>query len=342
MIIPLEPNLEGLAERRFRGFARQVLAREAARDQDRITELVEAETRAHPNSARLRDNARSTPPACAYSGTSRGCAGRWSKAGMDWSFIRRARTTSGPPPPVRYVGARTPSAVSCARAYCSSSPTATSGGSSNGWNAPRLPRDTGPSRRLIADGAELQDRLRPCPGLSSGRPGPRRGAARRRAALPPTCRPGARWTSTLGFRFAMSGATSVTLGRSRRHADTRAQPPLSRPRRGTRTPSGNRNRRAQQLRCANGSARPRHRLECARTRRRANNTLLHSGPAKGPSRPTNPAPRPAGHLPVAVAIVSGRRPTPRRKPSAPRSNASSNGSCKASPPQSARSSTEGW
>ena len=44
MIIPLEPSLEGLAERRFLSFARQVLARQAAHDQDRITALVEAET----------------------------------------------------------------------------------------------------------------------------------------------------------------------------------------------------------------------------------------------------------------------------------------------------------
>ena len=44
MIVPLEPTLEGLAERRFLSFARQVLARQAVRDQDRITALVEAET----------------------------------------------------------------------------------------------------------------------------------------------------------------------------------------------------------------------------------------------------------------------------------------------------------
>ena len=48
MIIPLEPSLEGLAERRFLSFARQVLARQAARDQDRITALVEAETTLAP------------------------------------------------------------------------------------------------------------------------------------------------------------------------------------------------------------------------------------------------------------------------------------------------------
>ena len=48
MIIPLEPTLEGLAERRFLSFARQVLARQAARDQDRITALVEAETALAP------------------------------------------------------------------------------------------------------------------------------------------------------------------------------------------------------------------------------------------------------------------------------------------------------
>ena len=52
MIIPLEPNLEGLAERRFLAFARQVLARQAARDQDRITALVESETTLAPQ---LRD-----------------------------------------------------------------------------------------------------------------------------------------------------------------------------------------------------------------------------------------------------------------------------------------------
>ena len=44
MIIPLEPSLEGLAERRFLSFARQMLDRQAAGDQDRITALVEEET----------------------------------------------------------------------------------------------------------------------------------------------------------------------------------------------------------------------------------------------------------------------------------------------------------
>ena len=45
MIIPLEPNLEGLAERRFFSFARQMLDRQAAGDADRIGVLVDAEAR---------------------------------------------------------------------------------------------------------------------------------------------------------------------------------------------------------------------------------------------------------------------------------------------------------
>lgn len=45
MIIPLEPNLEGLAERRFFSFARQMLDRQAEGDADRISSLVESETR---------------------------------------------------------------------------------------------------------------------------------------------------------------------------------------------------------------------------------------------------------------------------------------------------------
>ena len=44
MIIPLEPNLEGLAERRFLSFARQILDRQVAGDRERITALVEEET----------------------------------------------------------------------------------------------------------------------------------------------------------------------------------------------------------------------------------------------------------------------------------------------------------
>lgn len=44
MIIPLEPSLEGFAERRFLSFARQVLDRQAAGNQERITALVEEET----------------------------------------------------------------------------------------------------------------------------------------------------------------------------------------------------------------------------------------------------------------------------------------------------------
>ena len=44
MIIPLEPSLEGLSERRFLSFARQMLDGQAAGDQERISALVEAET----------------------------------------------------------------------------------------------------------------------------------------------------------------------------------------------------------------------------------------------------------------------------------------------------------
>ena len=44
MIIPLEPSVEGIAERRFLSFARQVLDRQAAGDQQRIATLVEEET----------------------------------------------------------------------------------------------------------------------------------------------------------------------------------------------------------------------------------------------------------------------------------------------------------
>lgn len=44
MIIPLEPKLEGLAERRFFSFARQMLDRQATRDSDRIGSLVADET----------------------------------------------------------------------------------------------------------------------------------------------------------------------------------------------------------------------------------------------------------------------------------------------------------
>ena len=44
MIIPLEPSLQGLAERRFLSFARQVLDRQVAGDHERIAALVDAET----------------------------------------------------------------------------------------------------------------------------------------------------------------------------------------------------------------------------------------------------------------------------------------------------------
>lgn len=44
MIVPLEPRLEGLAERRFFSFARQVLDRQTTGDPARIAALVEAET----------------------------------------------------------------------------------------------------------------------------------------------------------------------------------------------------------------------------------------------------------------------------------------------------------
>ncbi len=44
MIIPLEPNLQGLAARRFHSFARQVLNRQGAGEHHRIAALVDAET----------------------------------------------------------------------------------------------------------------------------------------------------------------------------------------------------------------------------------------------------------------------------------------------------------
>ena len=44
MIVPLEPRLEGLAERRFFSFARQMLDHQAAGDSERISSLVEVET----------------------------------------------------------------------------------------------------------------------------------------------------------------------------------------------------------------------------------------------------------------------------------------------------------
>ena len=52
MIIPLEPKLEGLAERRFFSFAQQMLDRQAAEDPERIGALVESEAQ---RAARLQD-----------------------------------------------------------------------------------------------------------------------------------------------------------------------------------------------------------------------------------------------------------------------------------------------
>ena len=54
VIIPLEPNLEGLAERRFFSFARQMLDRQAAGDVERIGTLVDEETRQATGLADLR------------------------------------------------------------------------------------------------------------------------------------------------------------------------------------------------------------------------------------------------------------------------------------------------
>lgn len=55
MIIPLEPKLEGLAERRFFGFARRLLERQADGAADRIGALVESETAEAPRLSDLRD-----------------------------------------------------------------------------------------------------------------------------------------------------------------------------------------------------------------------------------------------------------------------------------------------
>ena len=54
MIIPLEPKLEGLAERRFFSFARQMLDRQAAGEADRIGALVDSEARRAPELGELR------------------------------------------------------------------------------------------------------------------------------------------------------------------------------------------------------------------------------------------------------------------------------------------------
>ena len=54
MIVPLEPSLEGLAERRFFSFARQVLDRQVDGDQERITALVEEETECAPEVRELK------------------------------------------------------------------------------------------------------------------------------------------------------------------------------------------------------------------------------------------------------------------------------------------------
>ena len=54
MIIPLEPSLEGLAERRFLSFARQMLDRQVAGDQQRISALVETETMHAPELRELK------------------------------------------------------------------------------------------------------------------------------------------------------------------------------------------------------------------------------------------------------------------------------------------------
>ena len=51
MIIPLEPALEGLAERRFRSFARQMLDRQAAGESEGIGDLVEAEASLAPEAS---------------------------------------------------------------------------------------------------------------------------------------------------------------------------------------------------------------------------------------------------------------------------------------------------
>ena len=138
MIIPLEPRLEGLAERRFFSFARQMLDRQA-HDPGRIGNLVKDETTRVSGLDDLRGQHDEYTACVRVLGD---------LAQLRWTLVEngyglelhspRPRTSGSPAPP-RRAGARTPSATSCARGFCNSSRTRTCASSSTGWSAPLRP-----------------------------------------------------------------------------------------------------------------------------------------------------------------------------------------------------------
>ena len=146
MIIPLEPTLEGLAERRFFSFARQVLDRQVDGDQERITALVEAETGCAPEVRELKGQCDEYTACVRVLGDLARL--RWklveSGHGLELHSPRPQDARTSAPREVR----RRKEAIrnELRRACSSSSRIGTSGSSSGGWSDPGRHPDISPSR----------------------------------------------------------------------------------------------------------------------------------------------------------------------------------------------------
>ena len=184
---PLSPKLEGLAERRFFSFARQMLDRQA-RDPGRIGNLVKDETTRAPGLHDIKGQYDEYTACVRVLGDLAQL--RWtlveSGYGLELHSPRlQDQRVSGPAQ-----ARRRKEAIrnELRPRFCNSSPTRTSTSSSAGWSAPPPPPGGNRFRTLIADGAELQERLYAA--RQHPADDPARGVALRHAVptLPSACR----------------------------------------------------------------------------------------------------------------------------------------------------------
>ena len=305
MIIPLEPSLEGLAERRFFSFARQMLDRQLAGDQGRISALVEAEAVRAPELRELKGQCGEYTACVRVLGD---------LAQLRWKLVESGHGLELHSPRPQDNRTSTPCEVRRRKEAIRNElrPRVLQQFADRHVRQfiRRLERPTASARHtsiktLIADGAELQQRLRVAREHQIGDPG--RNEALCTAVRPylQLVGPGVRDEHTRillrdiwrYFRFTWSIPQTPIPG---------TQPPLPGSRCGARAPRRNRDCRTQQLRRANGSARPRHRLERLRTHRRPDDAVRPRRPEADPRGQRTRAPH-ARHLPVAAATVPGWR-----------------------------------
>ena len=304
MIIPLEPSLEGLAERRFLSFARQMLDSQAAGDQDRITALVEEESVLAP---RLRELAGQCDEYTACVRVLGDLAQlRWklveSGHGLELHSPRRHDDRASAPCEIRQRKEAVRNELRPRVLQQFVDPHVRE-------FIRKLERPKAQSRHksvklLIADGAELQQRLHAA--RQHPLEGPERVEALRTAVRPylQLVDPGARDDHTRlllrdiwrYFRYTWSIPQTPISG---------SQPSLPCPGRGAPTPCRDRDRRTQQLRGATGSARSRNRMERVRSCSCPDGPVFPGRPETCPRGERTRTPD-AGSLSLASAALPSR------------------------------------